>query len=63
MLSVDLKGIFPPIATPFQDGQVAYGKLASNVARWSKTGIKGIVVFGSNGEAVYLSEEEKRRSL
>jgi 4-hydroxy-2-oxoglutarate aldolase len=41
------------------NGQVAYEKLAGNIARWNKTGLAGYVAFGSNGEYVYLSEEEK----
>lgn len=57
---LDLHGVFPPITTPFVDGQVAYDKLASNIAKWSATGLKGFVVLGSNGEYVSLSEEEKR---
>jgi 4-hydroxy-2-oxoglutarate aldolase len=60
MANLDLHGIFPPIATPFINGKVAYDKLASNVEKWSLTGLKGLVVLGSNGEYVYLSEEEKR---
>ena len=61
MANLDLHGIFPPITTPFINGKVAYDKLASNVERWNRTGLKGFVVLGSNGEYVYLSEEEKRR--
>lgn len=61
MAKIDLHGVFPPITTPFVDGKVAYDKLASNVEKWSRTGLKGFVVLGSNGEYVYLSEEEKRR--
>ena len=61
MGKIDLHGIFPPITTPFVSGKVAYDKLASNVQKWNKTGLKGFVVLGSNGEYVYLSEEEKRR--
>ncbi len=61
MAKIDLHGIFPPITTPFINGKVAYDKLASNVDKWSRTGLKGFVVLGSNGEYVYLSEEEKRR--
>ena len=61
MAKIDLHGIFPPITTPFINGKVAYDKLASNVEKWSRTGLKGFVVLGSNGEYVYLSEEEKRR--
>lgn len=60
MANLDLHGIFPPIATPFINGKVAYDKLASNVAKWNRTGLQGFVVLGSNGEYVYLSEEEKR---
>ncbi len=61
MAKIDLHGVFPPITTPFINGKVAYDKLASNVEKWSRTGLKGFVVLGSNGEYVYLSEEEKRR--
>jgi len=59
MTQLDLKGIFPPIPTPFENGKVACDKLALNVEKWSNTGIKGFIVLGSNGEYVYLSEEEK----
>jgi 4-hydroxy-2-oxoglutarate aldolase len=61
MEKVNLHGIFPPIPTPFLNGKVAYNKLESNIEKWSKTGIKGFIVLGSNGEYVYLSEEEKRK--
>lgn len=60
MAKIDLNGIFPPIPTPFIKEKVAYDKLASNVERWNRTGLKGFVVLGSNGEYVSLSEEEKR---
>ena len=61
MPNIDLNGIFPPIPTPFVDGDVAYDELASNIDRWSKTGLKGLVAMGSNGEYVYLSPAEKRK--
>ncbi len=60
MADINLSGIFPPIPTPFINGKVAHEELAENVKKWSKTGINGLVVFGSNGEYVYLSEKEKR---
>lgn len=63
MLSMRFEGIFPPIPTPFVNGEVAHEALASNIAKWSKTGIRGIVVLGSNGETVYLSEAEKRKVI
>jgi 4-hydroxy-2-oxoglutarate aldolase len=60
MHNINLHGIFPPIATPFEYGKVAFDKLRTNVEKLSKTGVSGIVVLGSNGEYVYLSEKEKR---
>jgi 4-hydroxy-2-oxoglutarate aldolase len=60
MAKIDLHGIFPPITTPFSGGKVALDKLVSNIEKWNRTGLKGYVVLGSNGEYVYLSEEEKR---
>ncbi len=63
MPEIDLHGIFPPITTPFIDGKVAHDKLASNIEIWGKTGLKGLVVLGSNGEYVYLSDQEKREVI
>ena len=52
-----LHGIFPPITTPFYpDGNVYYKKLESNVERYSRTPVAGIVVLGSTGEAIMLSD-------
>jgi 4-hydroxy-2-oxoglutarate aldolase len=59
-----LQGIFPPITTPFYpDGNVYFKKLEHNVERYSKTPVAGIVVLGSTGEAVMLSDQERRDVL
>ncbi len=56
---VDLKGIFPPITTPFHnDGELALDRLRPNLTRYNATGLKGYVVVGSTGESVYLTESE-----
>jgi 4-hydroxy-2-oxoglutarate aldolase len=56
-----LHGIFPPITTPFYpDGNVYYKKLETNVERYSRTPAAGIVVQGSTGETILLSDEERR---
>ena len=56
-----LHGIFPPITTPFYpDGKVYYKKLEHNVERYSKTPVAGLVVLGSTGEAILLSDDERR---
>jgi len=54
-----LHGIYAPIATPFSDGKIAYGKLEKNLKFWLESDLTGIVVMGSNGEFVLLSPEEK----
>ena len=59
-----LHGIFPPITTPFYpDGNVYFKKLESNVERYSRTPVAGIVVLGSTGEAILLSDQERRDVL
>ena len=54
-----IKGIFPPITTPFENGEVAYDRLSENIAKWNRTGLSGYVVMGSNGESPFLTREEK----
>lgn len=58
-----LTGVMPPITTPFEKGRVAYAKLKENFNRWNRTGLSGFLVLGSNGEAVYLSDKEKRKLI
>ena len=59
-----LQGIFPPVTTPFYpNGNIYFKKLESNVDRYSMTPVAGIVVLGSTGEAILLSDEERRQVL
>jgi len=58
-----LSGVMPPITTPFQNGKLALEKLKKNFQKWNKTGLSGYLVLGSNGEPVYLSENEKIRMV
>ena len=59
-----LEGIFPAITTPFfPDGRLYLRKLEQNVARYSNTPCAGLVILGSTGEAVMLSEEESGETL
>ncbi len=59
-----LHGIFPPITTPFYpDGKIYFRKLEQNVEQYSRTPMTGIVVQGSTGEAILLSDEERREVL
>jgi 4-hydroxy-2-oxoglutarate aldolase len=59
-----LHGIFAPVTTPFYpDGKVYFKKLESNVERYSRTPVAGIAVLGSTGEAILLSDQERRDVL
>ena len=59
-----LHGILPPITTPFYpEGNIYFKKLEHNVERYSRTPVAGIVVLGSTGEAVMLSDQERKDVL
>jgi len=59
-----LHGVFPPLTTPFYpEGKVYFKKLEHNVERYSKTPAAGVVVLGSTGEAIMLSDDERREVL
>lgn len=59
----NLYGIFPPITTPFVNGELSIEKLQHNISSWNKTKLSGYVVMGSNGEAVLLTKEEKLKLI
>ena len=64
MSTLRLDGVLPPLTTPFtQRGDVDEGALVANLERYNSTGLRGYVVFGSNGEAVHLSSAERRAIL
>jgi 4-hydroxy-2-oxoglutarate aldolase len=59
---MDLRGVFPPIATPFDHNSDLYkAKIRHNVEKWNLTNLAGYVVCGSTGESVMLTTEEKIR--
>lgn len=59
-----LEGIFPAVTTPFYpDGRLYLKKLEHNIERYSRTPAAGLVILGSTGEAVMLSDEESRQIL
>ena len=57
---LDLSGIYPPIITPFnEDERVAFDKLELNLEKWLALPLDGVVMPGSNSEAVFLTKEER----
>ncbi|XP_057259586.1 4-hydroxy-2-oxoglutarate aldolase, mitochondrial isoform X1 [Pezoporus wallicus] len=58
--TLDLGGIFPPLATPFSPMQeVDYARLEGNLRRYASMPFRGLVVLGSNGEYPYLAPQER----
>jgi dihydrodipicolinate synthase/N-acetylneuraminate lyase len=59
-----LEGIFAAVTTCFYpDGRPYWRKLEANMDRYSLTPMSGMVLLGSTGEAVMLSDEESRETL
>ncbi|MCY3610934.1 MAG: dihydrodipicolinate synthase family protein [Gemmatimonadetes bacterium] len=52
-----------PTTTPFHPvtGEVDLAGLRANIEKWAPTGVSGLVVGGSTGEAVFLDEQERDR--
>jgi 4-hydroxy-2-oxoglutarate aldolase len=59
-----LEGIFAAVPTPFYaDERVYFRKVEANMARYSRSLLSGMVVLGSTGEAVELTDVEAREVL
>jgi len=59
-----IEGIFAAVPTPFySDERVYYRKLEANAARYSRSLLAGMVIMGSTGEAVELTDAESREVL
>lgn len=59
-----LMGVYAPITTPFdENGEVAYDKLIENMKFYAKSGLKGYLALGSNGENKNLTTDEKIKVL
>jgi len=57
-----LKGIFPPVVTPFNEhGEIEEGLFRENLQKLAGIGLAGVLVAGSSGEAPYLTEDERMR--
>src|SRR5688572_32913265 len=62
-MPVQLRGVYAPVITPFRGDDVDLPAFASNLARYGRTGLAGVVILGSNSEAPLLDDEESDRIL
>jgi 4-hydroxy-2-oxoglutarate aldolase len=57
-----IEGVFPPAVTPFTAAdEIDEAAFRSNLQRYAGTGLGGVLVTGSTGEAPYLAEAERLR--
>lgn len=59
----EIKGIWVPIITPFKHGSIDKPALKKLALRISLSGVDGLVVCGTTGEAAHLSTEEQETVL
>ncbi len=61
---MQLKGIYPPLPTPFdKNGQFSDTALQENINALNPFDLRGYIVLGSNGEFVLLSRNEKTQVM
>lgn len=60
---VEFRGLYTPIVTPFRHDTLDDAALRRNVERYMQTRLHGLVVLGSNGEAVMLDDQEAERAI
>ena len=58
---MNLRSVFPPMPTPFDNGDVDVAAIGTNIERWMTAGLGGVVVLGTNGEAALLDDDESDR--
>ena len=59
-----IEGVFAAVPTPFYpDERIYFRKLEANASRYSRSLLAGMVLLGSTGEAVALTDEESREVL
>jgi 4-hydroxy-2-oxoglutarate aldolase len=54
-----LAGVYPPMATPFENDEILFDGIAENVRKMNDTGLRGYFVCGTNGEFKSLTLEER----
>lgn len=60
MPSAPPRGVYAPVTVFFhEDSSLDTAALRTHIIRLGKSGLKGLVISGSNGEAVHLSRQER----
>jgi 4-hydroxy-2-oxoglutarate aldolase len=62
-MAVHLRGVYAPVVTPFRGDDIDLPAFTTNLARYGRTRLAGVVVLGSNSEAPLLDDDESDRVL
>lgn len=62
-ITAHFQGIWVPMVTPFRDGAIDFGAAQRLAVELAGSGVNGLVVCGTTGEAAMLSEAEQRMLL
>ena len=54
----NLKGVYLPIVTPFQNGQIDYQSYGNLIHHYISKGINGLIPLGTTGESSVIQETE-----
>ena len=57
-MSQNLKGVYLPIVTPFQNGQIDYQSYENLIHHYISKGINGLIPLGTTGESPVIQETE-----
>lgn len=58
-MKASFEGIFPPVTTPFDSSdEVDYQAFEENLERYCEFDLSGILILGSTGESVHLTDSE-----
>lgn len=63
MSAAPLEGVFAPVVTPFESGELRLDYLRSNLETLAGSSLAGYLALGSNGEFRTLNETERMRVL
>ncbi len=58
---MELRGVVPPVITPFKDEEPDLRTLKADLEIWNRFDLSGYLVLGSNGEGIFLDDAEKER--
>jgi 4-hydroxy-2-oxoglutarate aldolase len=58
-MKLPLKGVFPPVPTPFLNSKPDFKQLNKVLGKLMETKLSGALILGSNGEFASMTQQEQ----